>query len=457
MTKLGMALPNATRLPAAVLDRFTLLRPPRTPASATTTARELCRHYHPVSYDTLTHTDADRTAAYVQALATVAPGACVLDLGTGAHATLALAALNAGATLVVAFELNERALRNAVDTLRQQWADAARGGGAPRVHRLAPGGPIAWRYATNGQQVWVVRGDVTVTCAHADVVRLLQRWWQAAQTGGGEGTAPRIVLAHELLDDLASSEDVSAIVGAVQRTLRKVVNDVDYLPVSVPEQAQTMACPLHVLATDDNGATGAGAKRSHAAAFAPPAPLPDARLVAGGAALYTHAALPRAWRVAQCQPVETLAFARTRCELGDITHVPVTFVCDRRPVHALALTLRIDLDATTVYDVLTATRSNWRTVLVAVPTAVNGSQQPDEAYRLTVQLTMHRGAMAQLSYTLRFRCNRSGAEAATTIAWADVVAAVGCEGKAATAPAAAAKEAAARAAAAAATPDEEEG
>ena len=125
-------------------------------------------------------------------------------------------------------------------------------------------------------------------------------------------------------------------------------------------------------------------------------------------------------------------------------------------MHALALTLRIELDATTVYDVSAARCSNWRTVLVAVPTAVNGSQHPDDAYGLTVQLTMHRRATAQLSYTLRFRCVGSGAEAATTIAWADIVAAVGCEGKAAAAPAAAAKEAAARAAAAAATPDEEE-
>lgn len=415
-------------LPTTVLDRFTLLPSPRAPASPSTTARDLCRHYHPVSYDTLTHTDAERTAAYMRALATVARGACVLDLGTGAHATLALAALDAGAALVVAFELNERALRSAVHALRTRWAEAATTtGGTARVPRLATVGPVAWRYATAAQEVWVVRGDVTVTCAHADVVDRLERWWATAHAG--DGVAPRIVLAHELLDDLASSEDASAIVGTVQRTLCGVVGDARYLPVSVPERARTMACPVHVPpGTDDEGLVGAGAKRSYAAAFAPPPRRPNARLVARGAALYTHAVLPPAWRVAPWQPVETLAFATTLCPLGDITHAPVTFVCDRRPVHALALTLRFDVDATTVYDVSTATRSNWRTVLVAVPAAVNGALDPDDVHHLTVQLTMRRSATAQLSYTLRFRCEGSGAEAATTIAWADVVAAVGWEG-----------------------------
>src|SRR5262249_21228531 len=75
------------------------------------------RVYLTDDYDSLT-TDISRTTPYRQAIEAHAKGKIVLDIGTGAHADWAIAAIEAGAVRVYAIEVDRDALQSARKLIR---------------------------------------------------------------------------------------------------------------------------------------------------------------------------------------------------------------------------------------------------------------------------------------------------------------------------------------------------
>lgn len=403
----GCSGDDLTMVPDAVHSHFVVARPQRRRVSAALMGdlRTVCLNYHASSYDTLSFVDERRTRCYEDSLRRVAPGACVMDIGTGANATLALLALRAGAVLVVAFELNEAALRSAVSVLGEYMESITPQASRQRRKRASTKGVVAWRRAGGGQEVWVLRGDATASIAHPDLRARLE----LAKAAG-----LRVVLVHELLDDFATSEDVCHIVGSAQRAVRGVFGET-FLPESVPQRVFTMARALWVPG-EGFGEPAAPKRRRKDAAPA------QSWLTRSGSALFTHAAIPAEWFRSAPQAVEDVDFGRL-CPLGDVAGPMLAkFVCDG-PANAVALSLEIDFGGGSRYRVAGERSSNWRTIIVGVPPRV-GREPP---YSFTVQLVMRRCAEARVSYELRFADAHAQASGRVRLSWDDLVSVLASE------------------------------
>jgi hypothetical protein len=324
------AVPNV-EMPATLRDEFELKQTKKCRIT-TGDARAVCESYENNDcYDVMSFVDGERTARYQQALRRKAKGACVMDLGTGANCTLAIAGLEAGASLVLAFELNEQALKRGAKSLRQYMSQDKENAVYGAGKRILPG-TIALKLertekGKGRQEVWLIRGDATKSCFHPEVLSKLK------------SCIHPIILVHELFDDIATSEDVCAIVGAVQGALKKIFGG-SFLPQSVPERAQTLARPLSILAQSR--------KRKR--------PLLSGTMTSSGSAIFTHSQIPHEWyegntsgNTSEAQPLEMLDF-ESKCATDCICGEPVKFSFNRQ-VTALALSLKIDFGADETYDV----------------------------------------------------------------------------------------------------------
>jgi hypothetical protein len=356
--------------------------------------------------------DAERTARYQQALMRKAGGACVLDLGTGANCTLAIAALDAGAPLVLAFELNESALTRGAKTLRtymsQNKANAVYGPGK----RILPGTVALKLERTNSaggrQEVWLLRGDATKSCSHPEVLSKLKAW---------KSESKPVILVHELFDDIATSEDVCAIVGAVQGALQNIFG-ADFVPQSVPERAQTVACPLSIAPRVTH--IGSTHTTQHSSSKKRKRTDLSGRMTHSESAIFTHSKLPDTWYETcgdGAKALESINFEAKVCT-DCICGQPVKFSFNRE-VAALALSLKIDFGAGETYEVRKEPNSNWRTVIVAIPESLGLEKQG----AFSTQLTMNR-SKCRLSYDLAFKNLLTRAIGHVHISWADLKSAI---------------------------------
>jgi hypothetical protein len=323
-------------------------------------ARELCANFDPSSYDVMSFVDSVRTQNYEDALKRKAAGAVVLDIGTGGNATLAIAALKAGASFVLAFEINKDAVRAAAKAIRKHL-------GVDADRRTSTTSAVVLKLP----EIWLVSGDATQTCSNKEVKRKLRE----------VSTTRNVIIAHELLDDFATGEDVAGIVGSVQQSLKSVFG-AKFLPWSVPNRACTVACPLSVEA-------GLSIELSGQMTFS-------------SCAIFTHDDLPTHWYHGKPQALESIEFEPSGREMtGDVCAIdcgnPVRFSFTR-PVHAMALNLTIDFGSGCVYDVRKEETSNWRSVIIGIP----NSLQLGVRGSFSVQMDVFRSQDLQMAYTFKF-------------------------------------------------------
>ena len=322
----------------------------------------MCANFDQSSYDVMSFVDFVRTQNFEDALKRKAPGAVVLDIGTGGNATLAISALKAGASFVLAFEINKDAVRAAAKAIRNNL-----GVDDDRRISISTSSAVVLKLP----EIWLVSGDATQTCSNKEVKGKLRE----------VSTTRNVVIAHELLDYFATGEDVAGIVGSVQQSLKSVFG-AKFLPWSVPDRACTLACPLSV-------ESGLSIELSGQMTFS-------------GCAIFTHDDLPTHWYHGEPQALESIEFEPKGREMtGDVCAIdcgnPVRFSFTR-PVHAMALNLTIDFGSGCVYDVRKEETSNWRSVIIGIP----NSLQLGIRGSFSVQMDVSRSQDLQMAYTFSF-------------------------------------------------------
>ena len=355
--------------------------------------------------------DSQRTRRYKEALKRKAHGATVLDIGTGGNATLAIAALEAKASFVLAFELNEIAVTYAAEAIRKFMGDGKEEthGRGKRVRSGRANQSIVLKLKREiknnqgnlmTQEIWLVRGDATKTSSIPEIIEKLKTV-----------DSDRVLIVHELFDDFASGEDVVNIISAVQQSLRQVFGE-EFLPKSVPDNAVTFACLVSLRSDGLDSASSSSSRDEYQKSYnlpfkkrrmfvesqEEPEPL-SGQLTISESAIFTHNQLPKKWYHGHGQPLEKINFESNQlCGLdyGGTTKYEFTFT---KPVHGVALSLKIDFGQDHIYDVRDEESSNWRTVIIGIP---------DLGFKSTgafsVRMAMLRSADLQMSYSFDF-CN----------------------------------------------------
>ena len=319
--------------------------------------------YTASAYDHMTVTDAERTRRYDDAIAAAlkrAPGACVVDVGTGANATFGVIALQLGATHVVCIEMVEAAVAPAYCRLQ-----LACGVERPRRLRLPARRPPGRAIVVADDAVGARRCRVSLVLGTARQT-VATEWFRRMADGHTQ-----FVLVHELFDDIASFEDAHNTVKELVQALR---------------EAQPLARLHQVPVVGETVGRALALPPGHAAAAATAAPF----VLSHDSGVAPNSAAEVA--------LERIDFVR-----GSWRHPPASLPCARGSTH-LALRLRIVFASGATYDVwdpVNDGHSNWRTVLLRLPPVIiDGSKASDHSLR--VRMAADRSPLGQTDYTMDY-------------------------------------------------------